>query len=137
MTATSLHVAPVHVMDFLDPNAEWDPVFPQGMPPNPVKLPCTFQALTPLLVFDSPRENANLVMDNMIQQGTYFSVEELVPLGKLYGVDVTFMKTKEAFWNGLNKDGADTGGGGWVLDVGIRQDSPWYLKRVVKRFRMM
>mmetsp|Transcript_32557 Transcript_32557/g.89862 ORF Transcript_32557/g.89862 Transcript_32557/m.89862 type:complete len:222 (-) Transcript_32557:37-702(-) len=131
------------IPEWMDPDAEWSPSWPIGRPTDPVKVPCTFEAVTSLFVHSEPSLRAPLLPNRLIREGTTFSVEEIVPAGSINGIVINFYKPKPSFFlktrpgrNPWQLEGGRGyyGGDGWVCDTGIMQGK-WYLKKLVKRFR--
>uniref|UniRef100_A0A7S4R5A1 Uncharacterized protein n=1 Tax=Alexandrium monilatum TaxID=311494 RepID=A0A7S4R5A1_9DINO len=125
------------LQDYEDPNAEWDPTFPFGRPPNPLKLPCTFRLIAPVRLYKEPFVEAELLPDRVIQKNTHFSVEEIEFGPRIRGVDVIFLRPKRAYYKKHKPDdGEDYGQGGWICDTCLAK-GPRYLTKIVKRFRPM
>lgn len=119
----------------MDPGAEWDPMWPKGPKPQTLKLPATFEAVVPLLVWSAPSFDAETMPGRLVQKGTKFSVDEVVQCGKFKGKDILFLKPKRAFFKkGWPLDDEDYGQGGWLCDTCFDQ-GPLYLRKMVKRFR--
>mmetsp|Transcript_67815 Transcript_67815/g.122185 ORF Transcript_67815/g.122185 Transcript_67815/m.122185 type:complete len:299 (+) Transcript_67815:57-953(+) len=120
---------------YADPDAPWDPMWVKGKPPQKLKLPATFEAVTPLRLHMAPSPDADLVPGRVIQKGTRFSVEEAVQWGRFRGQDVIFMKPTRAYFKKEKPlDDEDWGQGGWICDLGTVK-GPWFLRKVVKRMR--
>eukprot|EP00929_Paragymnodinium_shiwhaense_P073894 TRINITY_DN37770_c0_g1_i1.p1 TRINITY_DN37770_c0_g1~~TRINITY_DN37770_c0_g1_i1.p1 ORF type:complete len:217 (+),score=23.15 TRINITY_DN37770_c0_g1_i1:84-734(+) len=126
------------IPDWMNPDVEWSPTDPVGPPPQYRKLPCTFEARTYLFVHKEPRLDSPLIPKRIVREGATFSVDRIVMAGRVRGVDVVFMKPKPAFFkkDHFPDDDEYVGEDGWIADTGILR-GPWYLKRVVQRYRVL
>lgn len=136
---TGLAAGYVNIPRWMDPDEEWDPTFPRGMPPPPVELPCSFVALTNLFVHSRPDLEAPLLRDRLIKKDTCFSVVEIQRVSKYPGLKyMYFLRPKEPFFKDTMPRDPSLKGyygeDGWVCNMGIMKGK-YFLKNVVKRFR--